>query len=288
MVREFARAAAHYLRTVSREFDLVLERIAIDAPQAPAAPGRRRAAELALDASGVSCFATPSAEDFERIRRKVRAHLEAGGSEGALPHSNQLWMLVGFALFKEMAKLAPCLEVFPQATVRAIGSGEVHKSRDGAVEEQLRSASRFTGWPGSAEVTSLRACAWGSAHDQLDAYLSAWVAALDEGDRLALGEPPDDAIWVPRTNALATRVDFEWKDRAVERDVAPIRTSRRSGPTAMPTGNRSLVCPACNEHTFQRWPWGWDAHAAHRCSGLSMEDPAERKAEYRRRFAHLF
>lgn len=288
LVHEFAREAAAYLRTVARRLDLAIRCIAIDAPQAPArAAGVRRAAELALDAAGVSCFATPSDEEFERIRKKVRAHLTAGGAEGALPHANQLWMLVGFALFKELSEVAPCIEVFPQATVRAIGSGAVHKSRAGAVEDQLRAAAAFTGWPNPAQGESLSACVWGSAHDQLDAYLSAWVAALDEGERVALGTPPHDAIWVPRTNAIDRRFVVEPRPPEVVVQRAEARPRRlTSEPSIRP--DNPVVCPACGEHTFQRWPWGWDAHAAHRCRGLMAEDPVARKAEYRTRFAHLF
>lgn len=42
-----------------------------------------------------------------------------------------------------------------------------------------------------------REIAFGPAHDRLDAYLSAWVTALDEDDRVAFGDAPDDVIWVP-------------------------------------------------------------------------------------------
>lgn len=287
-VRECARETADYLRAVAGALNLDVRRIAIDAPQAPAnTPGSRRSAERALDAAGVSCFATPSAEEFDRIQRKVRAHIAAGGSESTLPHANQLWMLVGFALFEELANVAPCLEVFPQATVRAIGSGHVHKSRAGAVDEQLRAASAFTGWPDGTRDESLTDCVWGSAHDRLDAYLSAWVAALDEGQRVALGTPPHDAIWVPRANAIHRRFVVELR----QTEAVARRTEAR--PRRLPSepsirSDSTVVCPACGEHTFQRWPWGWDAHAAHRCPGLMAEDPVARKAEYRTRFAHLF
>ena len=38
----------------------------------------------------------------------------------------------------------------------------------------------------------------GKRHARLDAYLAAWVAALPEDQREALGLPPNDAIWIPR------------------------------------------------------------------------------------------
>jgi hypothetical protein len=49
-----------------------------------------------------------------------------------------------------------------------------------------------------------------------------------------------------------------------------------------------FLCPACGQKEFKRWPWGWDVHAAHACGGLTGTDPEQRKAEFRRRFAHHF
>ena len=51
---------------------------------------------------------------------------------------------------------------------------------------------------------------------------------------------------------------------------------------------RCVLCPGCNEKIFEMWPEGWDAHAAHVCSGMSGTTGAERKAEYRRQFGYLF
>lgn len=49
-----------------------------------------------------------------------------------------------------------------------------------------------------------------------------------------------------------------------------------------------VLCPGCREMIFASWPEGWDAHAAHKCSGLSTDGTRARKAEYKRRFAGLF
>jgi hypothetical protein len=65
-------------------------------------------------------------------------------------------------------------------------------------------AAHYTGWPdGSPDECLLAQTSWGTPHDQLDAYLSAWVATLDESDRVAYGNPPDDAIWIPRLSSTA-------------------------------------------------------------------------------------
>jgi len=53
------------------------------------------------------------------------------------------------------------------------------------------------------------------------------------------------------------------------------------------TGQR-VLCPACREMIFSSWPDGWDAHAAHKCTGLATDGTRARKAEFKRRFAGLF
>jgi hypothetical protein len=189
-----------YIAKLCDRLKLNPTRIGIDAPNAPRDREiPRRVAEVALDRAGIRCFPTPSADEFDQIRAKVLRHLAAGGAEVCIPHSNQLWMLPGFAIFEELSQLAPCLEVFPQATVRAIGAGQIHKSQPGAVGNQLAAATPYVGWPlGVDGGSALRDIAWGAPHDRLDAYLSAWVASLEESDRMAYGNPPKDAIWVPR------------------------------------------------------------------------------------------
>jgi hypothetical protein len=43
-------------------------------------------------------------------------------------------------------------------------------------------------------------------------------------------------------------------------------------------------CPACQQKLFKRWPWGWDGHAAHGCTGIMGDTPEERKRVYRERY----
>ena len=76
-------------------------------------------------------------------------------------------------------------------------SRDIHKSDRDGVLRQLAAAARYTGWPTVAEIASLDPICYGSYHDRLDAYLSAWVASLNGRDRSAIGFPPHDAIWVP-------------------------------------------------------------------------------------------
>jgi hypothetical protein len=197
-VEGFVNDAKRYLRDVERYFGVEIRRVAIDAPYAPRAAGQpRREAERALDQRHISCITTPDHQEFRLIREKAKAHIAAGLPASRLPHANQLWMLVGFALFDRLRSDWECLEVYPQATVSLLGAAKGHKSGKGAVAIQLAAAARKTGWK-DASAERLRNIAYGALHDKLDAYLAAWVASLDASDREYLGVPPDDVIWVPR------------------------------------------------------------------------------------------
>jgi hypothetical protein len=52
--------------------------------------------------------------------------------------------------------------------------------------------------------------------------------------------------------------------------------------------HQSVVCPCCTDFVFKMWPEGWDAHAAHRCAGLSAASVEERKREFKTRYEYLF
>ncbi len=206
IVAKFADDTAAYLHDVQTHFGVSIRRIAIDAPSEPKIQGhKRRQAECELDTHGISCFTTPSLEEFEVIKCKVRAHLDAGGEESHLPHANQLWMLVGFALFKRLRLEWECLEVFPQATAFVLRANSTHKSKASGLDTQLRAASQFTGWPEPFDLRALRKVVCGPLHDGLDAYLSAWVAALDSQDRSGFGTAPSDVIWVPKVDLLSNK-----------------------------------------------------------------------------------
>lgn len=276
-VEAFATEAVDYLRRIEDRLGLRIVRIGIDAPSAPrgnATPRRR--AEAALDNHGIQCFTTPSEEDFLRIRKKVAEHLRAGGGQSNPPHASQLWMQVGFALFRKLGGVAECIEVYPQATVRRLGVGTEHKFKPAAVERQLAAAAHHTGWPADrTEDPGLEGIAFGPRHDRVDAYLAAWVAALDETDRVAFGTPPHDVIWIPRLSRAAAHSRTE-----EPRSAKPVARSE-----ARPARRRT--CPACSKE-FAAFPLGWDGHAAYRCPGLSESNPEDRKREYKRRFGHLF
>ena len=196
---EFAEDAREYLKKLEDVFEGKIRRIAIDAPkQARPDDCARRACEFALDNHGISCITTPSLSQFDEIRTKARDFLTNGGKEPHLPHANQLWMLAGFELFKKLSEQWDCIEVYPHAIAVALKASETHKSNTEGLSNQLLAVSSHTGWPTSDNpIKELKQIAFGSAHDKLDAYLSSWVASLDDDHLKAIGCPPDDVIWVP-------------------------------------------------------------------------------------------
>jgi len=197
-VRGFADETAAYLRRIESEFRISIRCMAIDAPSDPKKIGaRRRLCEVGLDQRGIRCITTPSIPEFEAIRKKAADHLASGGAESRIPGANQLWMLVGFELFRRLQEDWSCIEVFPQAIAATLDANHIHKSDRAGVIAQLKAVALYTHWPKTAEVASLIYIAHGSFHDRLDAYLSAWVAALDDCDRIPIGQPPNDVIWVP-------------------------------------------------------------------------------------------
>jgi hypothetical protein len=58
--------------------------------------------------------------------------------------------------------------------------------------------------------------------------------------------------------------------------------------TASDIVHERVVCPLCSDMVFEMWPEGWDAHAEHRCRGVSGATVEERKADFKRLTLHLF
>lgn len=199
VVERFAEETVRYLQSIEKVFQVKIERIAIDAPsQAKAEGALRRQCELGLDQRHISCITTLSAAEFAQRSLRARHHLQTGGAQSRMPAANQLWMLVGFALFCRLRAEWECLEVFPQAIAAVLHVNKIHKSKPEGLLAQLCAVSEHTGWPDPATPTALANIAYGSDHDKLDAYMSAWIASLPPDRREAIGVPPDDAIWVPR------------------------------------------------------------------------------------------
>lgn len=197
--KQFAEAVLAWIEKLERVKRLKVRRIAIDAPSdyCRDASGRR-AAERALDGCGISCFATPTEEEFRSKVEASRRFLADGGKPSRLPNANQLWMLVGFELFRTLGRRYECVETYPQAVVHQLKCASRHKSTEQGLQSQIDEAAKLLGVSPTEMRSKLLAMGFGSAHDRLDAFLSAWVASLDEKDRKAFGTPPDDVIWVPK------------------------------------------------------------------------------------------
>ncbi len=196
----FADAVGHWLQKLENDMRLKIQRIAIDAPSDYCTHGlTRRLCEQALDSSGISCFATPTKDQFEAKIRVSHSHLMAGGKEANMPNANQIWMLVGFELFSRLSHAGfTCIETYPQAIVRALNAHSSHKSTEDGFTGQLKRAALATGYSSSSALQSdLDLMGFGSRHDKLDAFLSAWVASLPPDQEKVFGSRPNDAIVVP-------------------------------------------------------------------------------------------
>jgi hypothetical protein len=193
---QFAELTADYLNAIELEFGVQIVEVAIDAPR-QASTGQRRAAEVAMDRHGISCIPTPSADRFVEIRRLAAAHLGAGGSEARIPGANQLWMLVGFELFRRLSESYKCIEVFPNAIVQRISPGCGHKSTPEGFQRQLVAFAAAAHWNQDSILTA----AHGSPHDRLDALMSAWIASLPKSNRVAHGDGAYDSIWTVQSPA---------------------------------------------------------------------------------------
>jgi hypothetical protein len=152
-----------------------------------------------MDAEGISCFATPTENEFRSKVELSWKFIAGGGKPARLPNANQLWMLVGFDLFRTLGRQYECIETYPQAVVHVLKCAGAHKSTDQGLQSQIDKAASLLGVPATEMRVKLRAMGFGSTHDRLDAFLSAWVASLDESDRRAFDTPPGDVIWVPKS-----------------------------------------------------------------------------------------
>lgn len=202
--RGFALETLDYVRTLEQSLGHRIRTIALDGPRKPSEPGSQRAADRAMSDRGISCFWTPSRQEFDEVREKVEKKLRDGTPfpENSLPRANQLWMLVGFELFSVLAEAGyECREVFPQAIVHRLDCAGPHKSTDAGFSAQLAAAAKWTGTTAQELKQALRNSIYGSRHDRLDAYLCAWVASLPEEQLEACGKPDLDVIWVPKREA---------------------------------------------------------------------------------------
>lgn len=94
-------------------------------------------------------------------------------------------------------------------------------------------------------------------------------------ERTCFGDPEKgDAIWIPKVKPI--------NGISAKPPTKPIPITKTKQVVSNAENKRS--CPACHQHEFKRWPFGWDAHAAHRCTGLTEVEPEERKKEFKRRF----
>lgn len=232
---EFTRQTLLWLKGVEQNMSMPIGRIAIDAPKIWTKPGEsRRQAERAMDRLGISCIATPTEAAFAAIKQKARQHISGGNPETHLPHSNQIWMLFGFELFRLLGEHWECIEVYPQAIVQTLSAAKDHKSSKVGFNAQILAISKALNLDATDLQQSLPNISYGRRDDKLDALMSAWVASLDPDQRIPLGLPPDDVIWVPKFESL--------NESAPREKLIPVipspKTIKPSGPAVSRTKER--------------------------------------------------
>ena len=201
---QFAKQTAEFLAEVAQCRKLEIVRIAIDAPRDYRSEDRGlRESEEELRKHGIAFFVTPSRTEFKEIRRRAREHLCKGGETSYLPSANRLWMLAGFQIWRALTAAfaeTEFLETHPHAISVRLKAAKPKKSSAAGFQSRLNAVCRLTGWESTDDLKHrLQKQGYGSSHDKLDAFLSAWVASLARDEREALGQLPNDAIWVPRS-----------------------------------------------------------------------------------------
>jgi hypothetical protein len=93
--------------------------------------------------------------------------------------------------------------------------------------------------------------------------IEGWILGTDPA---SLGAPP----------VMPTRSAHSLAAKEFRRETTTAKSPAEEG--------RGRLCPACQQKRFARWPWGWDGHAAHVCTGITGDTPEDRKRAYRERY----
>lgn len=197
---EFVQQIIDWLSKLEEWSGNAITRVAIDAPASPCQEGNsRRLAEVVLDRAGISFFSTPTISQFEQIAFVAKKHLILGLPESRLPYANKIWMLVGFDLFAAIKRKWECIEVYPQAIVRHLGEGAIHKAKPAGFVAQCKAFGKVIECGENELEIWLREASYGASHDRLDAMMAAWIASPETADRTAFGDGLNDSIWIPST-----------------------------------------------------------------------------------------
>jgi len=198
--RAAAEQTARAFQWLGKQFGWKISRIAIDAPAAPPAEGKR-ISEISLRKAGLECIWTPDRSRWKERILHSQEYLLNNGAIARLPGANQIWMLYGFELFKALRKIGidEIIEVFPYSIVRSLLPSCPHKTTPEGYSLQIEAVAKATRSTRTVLEYELLQSVRGTRHDRLDAYMAAWVASLAPESRVSYGPriDPNDSIWVP-------------------------------------------------------------------------------------------
>jgi hypothetical protein len=108
-------------------------------------------------------------------------------------------------------------------------------------------------------------------------------------DVVATNDEPSSVLRQPQVPTPTAIGRTGRSGAAVQRDSRGVVTNAAE-LTAADLAMERVLCPACGVKVFEKWPGGWDAHAAssRACRADLGATEAERKAEFKRRFREQF
>lgn len=188
------------------------------------------------------------------------------------------------------------LECYPAETYGHLGlSRSFGKRARGGRSSQSRTILSWCGRNGiglQADLTANIEDGFGDSEtgeDAFDAFIGllGLIEAVCDSSRCVAPQDPsvrDIEGWTLGTDPAGTgRAPVARTRRSHSKTTTEFRFATATAQTPAIEG-RERLCPACKQKRFARWPWGWDGHAAHNCTGITGDTPEERKRAYRERY----
>lgn len=128
-----------------------------------------------------------------------------------------------------------------------------------------------------------------TGEDTFDTFIGLLGMIVAVCDPVRCVAPQDPAVrniegWTLGTDPSSIRQRPVRRKAVRPPDQATNDFRRETIGKSRPEDGLARLCPACQQKSFKRWPWGWDGHAAHGCTGIAGDTPEERKRVYREQY----